>query len=143
MAPWTNIGGFSAERLGEPAAGAGGGQGGVLYLQKIEELEAENARLEEQAWHGAALYVPKIQELESDLLEAQQELEQALEDQRALQQDLAAKGSVIRELLRRSGLTAGPSRVRRMLGAAVGGGGGFTSNDGGENIEPVLTLGEL
>merc|ERR1711862_534080 len=77
------------------------GPGGVLYMQTIDDLEAENARLEDQARDAAALYVPKIQQLEDDLSDCQRELEQALEDQRALQEDLADKAAVIRELLRR------------------------------------------
>jgi len=92
--------------------------GSMLYLQKIEELEAENARLEERTLLGSALYVPKIQELEGELADAQDELQLALEGQKALQQDMAAKAEVIRELLRRSGLT-GQGRLRRLLGGKV------------------------
>eukprot|EP00927_Polykrikos_kofoidii_P021489 TRINITY_DN20297_c0_g2_i1.p1 TRINITY_DN20297_c0_g2~~TRINITY_DN20297_c0_g2_i1.p1 ORF type:complete len:1147 (-),score=327.59 TRINITY_DN20297_c0_g2_i1:279-3467(-) len=100
------------------ASGDGGGGGGsMLYLQKIEELELENARLEDQVLSGSALYVPKIQELEAEVAEAQQELQQALDTQRALQQDLATKASVIRELLRRCGFTTTSQKVslRRLL----------------------------
>merc|ERR1712061_557124 len=75
--------------------------------------------LEDQARSGSALYVPKIQELEAEVEEVQLELEQALENQQALQQDLAAKTVVIHELLRRSGLTASKGRVRRLISAAV------------------------
>ncbi|CAJ1331046.1 unnamed protein product [Effrenium voratum] len=98
------------------------GAGGMLYMQKIEELEAENARLEDKVRVGAALYIPKIQELEGDLAAAQDELDQALEGQRALQQDLSDKSSVIRELLRRTGLTSRVTGLtNRVLGAMRGG----------------------
>merc|ERR1712187_507355 len=70
-------------------------------LEKIDDLEAENAHLRDLAWEGAALYVPKIQELTSELHEAQLELEQAMESQRGLQQDVVGKAQVIQELLKR------------------------------------------
>lgn len=90
---------------------------GALYLQKIEELEAENARLEDQAHGGAALYVPKIQELEAEIEDVQLELQQALESQQALHQDLSAKTAIIHDLLRRCGLTANKGRIHRFLSA--------------------------
>merc|ERR1719291_228679 len=52
--------------------------------------------------------------------------------QRALEQDLSAKAVVIRELLRRSGLTAGQGRMRRVLAAFSAGGGPAGGEAGGE-----------
>merc|ERR1719343_1902273 len=76
------------------------------YLIKLEELQAENAHLQEQTRFGSALFVRKIQELQDDVQEAQEELELALESQAAMRQDVIAKAALVRELLLRSGLTA-------------------------------------
>lgn len=62
-------------------------------MQKIEELEAENCRLDEQSKGSSALYVPKIQELEASLGESQRELSQAQGDQEMILQDNADKAS--------------------------------------------------
>jgi len=101
-----------SQDLPEPAP-QGGSQPPVVQsgmpspeLAKLKELEAENARLREQARFGSALFVPKIQELQDDVREAQEELELALESQAAMRQDVAAKAALVRELLHRSGLTA-------------------------------------
>mmetsp|Transcript_69667 Transcript_69667/g.167215 ORF Transcript_69667/g.167215 Transcript_69667/m.167215 type:complete len:749 (+) Transcript_69667:116-2362(+) len=92
------------------------GPGGMMYMLKIEELEAENARLSEQVAGASALYVPKIQELESDVREAERLLENAWESQRVLQEDVAAKAKMIRDLLRRCGYAGkNSSKLTRFL----------------------------
>lgn len=134
---WTSSG--AGEHAGGRArggggSGGGGGFGAVLYMQQIDELEAENARLEDVANGASALYVPKIQELEDEVSEVQRELQQALDSQRALQEDLADKGAVIRELLRRSGLTAKTrdAPIQRMLKAVRTVGAGAAGATGTE-----------
>jgi len=71
--------------------------GEISLLQRLDDLEGENARLEDRAKQAAALYVPKIQQLEADLQEAQLELCQALESQEMLQADNAAKARMIHQ----------------------------------------------
>jgi len=145
---WLATNSHRASRGSSVELGAASGPGGVLYMQKIEELEAENARLEDLARNGAALYVPKIQELEDEVLESQRELEMALEGQRALQQDLAEKAAVVRDLLRRCGLTDKQNRVQRMLSGFRGQtsppekSGGIALPDVLSDV-PALRVGEL
>jgi len=117
--------------------------GGVLYMQKIEELEAENARLEYLAYNGATLYVPKIQELEGDLAELQREVETVLESQRALLQDSGQKSAVIRELLRRSGLTEKEGTAHRLWKGITGRASSQQHSNAYDHEVPPLRLQEL
>jgi len=100
------------------AQSQGPASGGMLYMVKIEELEAENARLQEQVHSGSALFVPKIQQLEAELDETRLELDHASEALVSLQQDVASKATMIRELLQSSGLHSQSSgRMARIFRA--------------------------
>merc|ERR1712228_880072 len=82
---------------------------------------------------------------EDEAQEAQFELEQALDMQKVLHQDLQQKAAVIRELLRRSGLTANPtgSFQRLMSKANAAFSGSSPGMDDASAVEPALRLGEL